>query len=98
MEKATEEYGKDLSSSTKKDLERKLHTETQVVVGKAVGDFNIQQKILEKEREAKLAEAKTREERNIVNTEFNQVMGTEVKGSLISAGGPRIYIMCSVIY
>ena len=46
IQKATEEYGKDISASTKKTLERKLQTETHAVVGKAVGDFKIQQNIL----------------------------------------------------
>lgn len=72
MQKAAEEYGKDLSASTKKNLERKLQTETHAVVGKAVGDFQIQQRILEKEREEKLAEAKTREEIQKVNQHIEE--------------------------
>lgn len=72
IHKATEEYGKDLSVSTKKNLERKLQTETHAVVGKAVGDFQIQQKILEKEREQKLAEATTREEMQAVNKQIDE--------------------------
>lgn len=72
IQKATEEYGKDISVSTKKNLERKLQTETHAVVGKAVGDFQIQQKILEKEREQKLAEATTREEIQAVNQHVDE--------------------------
>lgn len=72
IQKAAEEYGKDLSASTKKNLERKLQTETHAVVGKAVGDFQIQQKILEKEREQKLAEATTREEMQAVNRHIDE--------------------------
>ena len=72
MQKAAEEYGKDLSASTKKNLERKLQTETHAVVGKAVGDFQIQQRILEKEREEKLAEATTREEIQKVNQHIEE--------------------------
>lgn len=72
IQKATEEYGKDLSTSTKKNLERKLQTETHSIVGKAVGDFQIQQRILEKEREEKLAEAKTREEMQAVNQQIEE--------------------------
>ena len=72
IQKAAEEYGKELSSSTKKNLERKLQTETHAVVGKAVGDFHIQQKILEKEREDKLFEAKTREEIQTVNKQIDE--------------------------
>ncbi len=72
MQKATEEYGKDLSASTKKTLERKLQTETHAVVGKAVGDFKIQQNILEKEREQKLSEATTREEIQEVNRHIDE--------------------------
>lgn len=72
IQKAAEEYGKDLSASTKKNLERKLQTETHAVVGKAVGDFQIQQKILEKEREQKLAEATTRKEMQTVNQHIDE--------------------------
>ena len=72
IKKAAEEYGKDLSVSTKKNLERKLQTETHAVVGKAVGDFQIQQKILENEREQRLAEATTREEMQAVNHHIDE--------------------------
>lgn len=72
IQKAAEEYGKDLSASTKKNLERKLQTETHAVIGKAVGDFQIQQKILEKEREQRLAEATTREEMQAVNQHIDK--------------------------
>ena len=72
IQKTAEEYGKDLSASTKKNLERKLQTETHAVVGKAVGDFQIQQKILEKEREQRLAEATTREEMQAVNQHIDE--------------------------
>lgn len=72
IQKAAEEYGKDFSISTKKNLERKLQTESNAVVGKAVGDFQIQQKILEKEREQKLAEATTRKEMQAVNQHIDE--------------------------
>ena len=72
MQKAAEEYGKDLSASTKKNLERKLQTETHAVVGKAVGDFQIQQRILEKEREEKIAAATTKEEIQKVNQHIEE--------------------------
>lgn len=72
IQKAAEEYGKDFSISTKKNLERKLQMESNAVVGKAVGDFQIQQKILEKEREQKLAEATTREEMQAVNQHIDE--------------------------
>lgn len=72
IQKTAEEYGKDLSASTKKNLERKLQTETHAVVGKAVGDFQIQQKILEKECEQRLAEATTREEMQAVNQHIDE--------------------------
>lgn len=72
IQKAAEEYGKDLLASTKKNLERKLQTETHAIVGKAVGDFQIQQKILEKEREEKLREASTKEEMKIVNQQIDE--------------------------
>lgn len=67
IQKAAEEYGKDLSTSTKKRLERKLQTETNAVIRKAVGDFQIQQNILENDREQKLAEATIREEMQTIN-------------------------------
>ncbi len=72
MQKAAEEYGKDFSASTKKNLERKLQTETHAVVGKAVGDFQIQQNILEMERKQKLAAAATREEMQEVNRHIDE--------------------------
>lgn len=72
IQKAAEEYGKDFSISTKKNLERKLQMESNAVVGKAVGDFQIQQKILEKEREQKLAEATTRKEMQAVNQHIDE--------------------------
>ncbi len=72
MQKAAEEYGKDLSASTKKNLERKLQTETHAVVGKAVGDFQIQQRILEKEREERIAAATTKEEIQKVNQHIEE--------------------------
>ena len=72
IQKAAEEYGKDLLASTKKNLERKLQTETHAIVGKAVGDFQIQQKILEKEREEKLGEASTKEEMKVVNQQIDE--------------------------
>lgn len=72
MQKAAEEYGKDFSASTKKNLERKLQTETHAVVGKVVGDFQIQQNILEMERKQKLAAAATREEMQEVNRHIDE--------------------------
>jgi len=67
LDVAEKQYGKELSTATKKGLERKLQTETHAVVGKAVGDFKIQQRTLEKEREEKLAEASSREEMQTIN-------------------------------
>lgn len=72
IQKAAEEYGKDLLASTKKNLERKLQTETHAIVGKAVGDFQIQQKILEKEREEKLGEASTKREMKIGQSQIDE--------------------------
>ena len=47
--------GKELTVSTKKNLERKLQTEALAVIGKAAGDFKNQQKIQENDREQRLA-------------------------------------------
>ena len=44
-------YGKKLSVSTKKNPERKLQMETHTVIGKAVRDFQNQQKNQENDRE-----------------------------------------------
>ncbi|SEA84098.1 Superfamily II DNA or RNA helicase [Oribacterium sp. KHPX15] len=67
LDVAEKQYGKELSTATKKGLERKLQTETHAVVGKAVGDYKIQQRTLEKEREEKLAEASTKEQMQTIN-------------------------------
>ncbi len=72
MQKAAEGYGKELSASTRKSLEGKLRTESHAVVEKAVGDFKIQQKLLEKEREERLAEATTREEKREVEKRIEE--------------------------
>ena len=48
-------YGKELSVSTKKNPERKLQMETHAVTGKAVRDFQNQQKNQENDREQRLA-------------------------------------------
>ena len=47
--------GKELSVSTKKNPKRKLQTETYAVIGKAVRDFQNQQKNQENDREQRLA-------------------------------------------
>lgn len=70
LDKAKEQYGKDLSKSSQKQLEKKINTETDTVVHKAYGDFKIQQNILEAERQARVESAETYEERQQINQEI----------------------------
>ena len=72
IDKAKEQYGKDLSRTSQKQLERKINAETDTVVHKAFGDFKIQQNVLEAERQAKVNAAESYEERKQINQEFEE--------------------------
>lgn len=62
LKEAQMQYGRDISKSLQKQLERKINAETDAVVNKVYGDFRIQQNLLEAERLARAAAAKTQEE------------------------------------
>lgn len=68
---AQESYGSELKPSEKKRLERKLKSDTERIVDKTYGDYEIQTRILEKERQEKLSTA-TKEEEKQINHEFEQ--------------------------
>lgn len=59
MDKAVENYGKELKKSTQNQLERTIRQKTDTVVQKAYGSYAIEDKKAEKEREEKIAEAQT---------------------------------------
>ena len=55
---AKEQYGKDMSASTQKAVERKIIANTDTIVAKHYGDFKIGQNTIEAEREKEIAQAK----------------------------------------
>lgn len=55
---AKEHYGKEMSASTQKVVERKIIANTDTVVAKHYGDFKIGQNTIEAEREKEIAQAK----------------------------------------
>lgn len=70
MERAKEEYGKDLSRSSQKQLEKKINAETDSVVHRAWGDLKIQQNVLESERSTKIEQARTSADREQIEQEY----------------------------
>lgn len=54
---AKEHYGKDMSASIQKNIERKIITNTDTVIAKHFADFKIKQNTLEAERKKELGEA-----------------------------------------
>ena len=70
LEKAREEYGKDLSGSSRKQLEKKINAQTDSVVGKAFGNLKIQNNMLESERQEKIEQAESIEEQNRIDQEY----------------------------
>ena len=55
---AKEQYGKDMSASTQKAVERKIIANTDTVIAKHYGDFKIGQNTIEAEREKEIEQAK----------------------------------------
>ena len=55
---AKEQYGKDMSASTQKAVERKIIANTDTIVAKHYGDFKIGQNTIEAEREKEIEQAK----------------------------------------
>ena len=61
MDIAKTEYGKDLSASENKRLEKKIIDQADSIIGKAYGDFSIENKKLDLEREKLMETAKPHE-------------------------------------
>ncbi|MBQ8677169.1 MAG: DEAD/DEAH box helicase family protein [Alphaproteobacteria bacterium] len=56
---AKEHYGKDMTASTQKAVERKINAESDTVIAKHYGDFKIQHNTIELERQKEIEIAKT---------------------------------------
>ena len=68
---AKEQYGKDMSASTQKAVEKKITANTDTIIAKHYGAFKIKQNTLEIERQKELAQApKTEAER--INKEYDK--------------------------
>ena len=70
VSKAKEEYGKDLSSGEQKRIQRIIETDVESKVDKAFGNYQIQQNILETEKNNALNQVKTDAEAEKVHQEF----------------------------
>ncbi|MBQ9035329.1 MAG: DEAD/DEAH box helicase family protein [Alphaproteobacteria bacterium] len=55
---AKEHYGKDMSASTQKAVERKINAESDTVIAKHYGDFKIQHNTIELERQKEIEQAR----------------------------------------
>lgn len=56
---AKEHYGKDMTASTQKAVERKINSESDTVIAKHYGDFKIQHNTIELERQKEIEKART---------------------------------------
>lgn len=72
LDTAKEHYGSELRPSDKKRLERKIEAESQRIIDRAYGDFSIESKKAEKERDDLLELARTQEERKYVQDEYEK--------------------------
>jgi len=72
LDTADKEYGNELSASEKKRLERNIKSQSEAVVKKAVGEHEIQKKIIEKERNERLIEATSKAEIERINNEYDK--------------------------
>lgn len=68
---AKEQYGKDMSVSTQKAVEKKITANTDTIIAKHYGDFKIKQNTLEIERQKELAQAPKAEVERI-NQEYDK--------------------------
>ena len=71
MDLASDNYGKDLSKSTKNGLERKMNADADNLLHRAVGDLKIQQSTLEADREAELDRAADKD-RDAINKKYDE--------------------------
>ena len=72
LDTAKEHYGSELRPSDRKRLERKIEAESQRIIDRAYGDFTIENKKAEKERDDLLELARTQEERKFVQEEYEK--------------------------
>ena len=72
LDRAKEQYSDELSKTAQKQIEKKINMATDSAVHKAFGDFKIQQNILESERQARVNEADSYEERQKINHEIDK--------------------------
>ncbi len=71
IDKAKESYGSELKPSTKKKLERVLRGKSEQVIEKKVGNYQIQQNVLNQNRENELQTANTKAEQDIINKRYD---------------------------
>lgn len=64
---ARENYGDDLRSNQQKKVERRIRTDVEVRLNREVGNYDIERKIIEKERAAALEGASTQAEADEIN-------------------------------
>ncbi len=72
LDKATDEFGKDLSASSKKKLQGKLTDKATKKINTAAEKHRIDQTVIEHERKKHLNEAKSTEEEKAINRQFDQ--------------------------
>lgn len=69
---AVQHYGKDLTPATKKEITRKINNDTDTELNKTLGDFQIQNNLIEHEHEDKLNKVTTHEERKKIDQEYQK--------------------------
>lgn len=77
-----DDYIKPLQASEKKRLESKIQVKTDEIVGKAYGDFAINQKIIEKEHSENLDNCSTESEKKVATKTFETKMN-EISNTLL---------------
>ncbi len=70
LDTAKDKFGKDLSKSTQKNLERKIKTDAEITIKKAVADHQIIQNTLESEMNEAIDKTSTIQERNEIVREY----------------------------
>lgn len=72
LDTAKEAYTGDMKKSDRDRLERKLNDKADGIVGRALGNFSIAQKKLERERQNLLGDCATAEEQEKINQEYEE--------------------------
>lgn len=75
IREAKETYGRDLSPSGRKQMERKINANTDSAVNRVVGDFQIRKKTIEQERQKELAAAVSSDDETQINARYDQKIG-----------------------